>query len=501
MRIKTLRVKNFKSIADSGWLSMGHVNVFVGRNNSGKSALLMALASIQAGTSEDTVDELTRLRSAEFEIRMTVDDPTQAVRDLGGQDPEIVVSGVREQNQITISSGVSTSHGRWSGHEPAAPIYPILGRRRWKPYVRAINQPLMSEISSSMHNLTAKIQRLLSTNYPERERFQLACENVIGFVPDVITVGDGQVLGRYVDQHLSLDIEAMGEGVHSALGALATLFSAEHKLILFEEPETDLHPSALKALLDVLVEVSIRNQIFVTTHSHIVVSHLASAIDTCVFEVTSTRDDNGIDTTSISPTETTRERIRLLRALGNDASDLMIYDAWLILEESSLETLVREHLVPWFAPRLQGRLRSIASDGADDVEPRFVTYRRLVTFAHLDEHFHGRAWVILDDDEAGRRVVEKLKTKFKDWPPDRFSTHGIAALEDIYPGHVRASAGKKLDEIPKGSARQAAKTKMLDALLDWIATDEDEAKNWARTSLSMVLEVLREIEGVVTGDA
>ena len=50
MLFDTLRVKEFRSIADSGTLELGPVNLIVGRNNSGKSSLLRAVYFTQNGS-------------------------------------------------------------------------------------------------------------------------------------------------------------------------------------------------------------------------------------------------------------------------------------------------------------------------------------------------------------------------------------------------------------------------------------------------------------------
>ena len=45
MKLEKFRISNYRSIKDSGWIDVGQRTVFVGRNESGKSNLLLALRS------------------------------------------------------------------------------------------------------------------------------------------------------------------------------------------------------------------------------------------------------------------------------------------------------------------------------------------------------------------------------------------------------------------------------------------------------------------------
>ncbi|MDE0093482.1 MAG: AAA family ATPase [Gammaproteobacteria bacterium] len=61
---KSFRVQNYRNIVDSGWIELERVSAFVGRNESGKSALLKALHKFNPATKEpyDAVDEFPRDR-------------------------------------------------------------------------------------------------------------------------------------------------------------------------------------------------------------------------------------------------------------------------------------------------------------------------------------------------------------------------------------------------------------------------------------------------------
>ncbi|MGC1122289.1 MAG: AAA family ATPase [Candidatus Methanofastidiosia archaeon] len=66
-----------------------------------------------------------------------------------------------------------------------------------------------------------------------------------------------------------LPIRCMGTGTLEILYLLSKLALAEDKVILIEDPELHLHPSAQQEIRDYLIETSKKNQIILTTHSGI----------------------------------------------------------------------------------------------------------------------------------------------------------------------------------------------------------------------------------------
>lgn len=69
MRLEAFRVQNFKKVCDSGWVSCQDLTVFVGKNESGKSALFRGLSKLNPSDGEryDGLKEFPRRRyTAEF---------------------------------------------------------------------------------------------------------------------------------------------------------------------------------------------------------------------------------------------------------------------------------------------------------------------------------------------------------------------------------------------------------------------------------------------------
>lgn len=73
-------------------------------------------------------------------------------------------------------------------------------------------------------------------------------------------------------QPLELDAASMSDGTLRALAALVAAFQivlphGYPTLVAIEEPETALHPAAMRALVDALDEATLRTQVLLTTHS------------------------------------------------------------------------------------------------------------------------------------------------------------------------------------------------------------------------------------------
>lgn len=64
MKAKRFRIQNFRNIDDSGWILLDQVTAFVGRNESGKTALLKALHKFNPASPEpyDPMREFPRDR-------------------------------------------------------------------------------------------------------------------------------------------------------------------------------------------------------------------------------------------------------------------------------------------------------------------------------------------------------------------------------------------------------------------------------------------------------
>jgi predicted ATPase len=81
-----------------------------------------------------------------------------------------------------------------------------------------------------------------------------------------------RVAGGGLGQPLEFDAASMSDGTLRILAALVAAFQivlpyGSPSLVGIEEPETSLHPAAMRALVDALDEATLRTQVLLTTHS------------------------------------------------------------------------------------------------------------------------------------------------------------------------------------------------------------------------------------------
>ena len=142
------------------------------------------------------------------------------------------------------------------------------------------------QVSPNMQYLAAKLSRIGNSSFPGHARYDQTCNAILGFTVTAIPSESGQRPGLYLPNKETIPIDQMGEGVPNVVEFLADLALSDGKLFIVEEPENDIHPKALKALLDLIVESSKSNQFVVSTHSNIVLRHLGAIEGSRVYNVT-----------------------------------------------------------------------------------------------------------------------------------------------------------------------------------------------------------------------
>ncbi|MER5403564.1 AAA family ATPase [Streptomyces sp. NPDC002769] len=501
MKISRLRIRNWKSISDTDEMKLDAINVLLGRNNSGKSAFLHALHLLQDGSDVNGSNVRINEDLASIAVTFSSDDtPSDVARHLNKRNVPLTGSlGVR----IALTAAASNNYqceitglnvyGQppFESREPQNLFYTYFSRRKVPAFNRNVDRYSTINVATDLRNLVAKVNRLASADYVGFDEYTRLCLDVLGFRIGTYASEGGSQAGVSIGRHDHIPIEAMGEGVSSLLGLITDLCMAERNIFLIEEPENDVHPESLKSLLKVIVEKSRNNQFIVTTHSNIVARYLGAAPDSKMFSVDSAYAPGAVPTSLIREIESTPEaRMDVLRGLGYELSDFDLWDAWLILEESSAETVIT-NLIKWFVPRL-ARVRTLSANGVSKAIPVFEDFRRLFLFAHLEGQYRGRAWVVLDGDEPGKEVIEKLRATYKDWPEQNFQTWQHEDFEHYYPDRFRDQAAGVL-ALPHDKKRHA-KNALTRTIKTWIKENPEVAKSEFEQSAAEIITFLRNVD-------
>ena len=297
-----------------------------------------------------------------------------------------------------------------------------------------------------------------------------------------------------IEDETIIPVTTMGEGIINILAFLVHLSSATGKLFLMEEIENDLHPAALKRLLDFIISKSQKNQFIISTHSNIVVRHLGTALNSKLFSVEMKLEDgSGIPTSTCQPVaDNPEDRIHLLESLGYEPFDFYLWKGYLILEESTAERLIRDFFVPFLVPNLQGKLKTIAAQGVTDVEARLSDLMRLFVFIHTAPQYKERAWVAVDGGAKGDELVSNLRQNFKSWPEQHFRCFKAKNFEEYYPAQFQPKASE-IFSMAKGLPKQQAKGKLAEEVLQWALDHQQEAKAEFASRAKEILDFLNEI--------
>jgi hypothetical protein len=508
MRVSSIEISNIKSFEDSGVINLDkRMNILIGPNNAGKSVIIKALyflQDIQALSVED-------IRRGESEGKIVI----------GLEDIDVVqyqqiyhaTEGFLSKVHITISSssnkpnkdmlvinqdGASVGTGALSQSEPNNYIYPFLAKRKVMIYDTSVNLDSQNAVPENLHLLTAKINRIADQHYELNKTYEAACKDIIGFSLSTVAIPSGQIVGLPIGKYGSIPITAMGEGIPHLLGLINDLCLAENKLFLIEEPENDIHPKALKHLLDLIIQKSDSNQFVISTHSHIVMQHLGSIENSKIHYIN--RDETKPIPTALYREIGTdpEERRAVLEELGYEMTDYGLWSSWLILEESSAERIINDFLIPQFAPKLKGRLRTIAAHCVDNVPIKFEDFNKLFLFTHRASMYKNKAWVVVDNGNRGNEIIEKLKEKYVPggWKEEQFRLFSKEDFEEYYPEDFQDEVTRILQK-PDGQHKQEEKRKLLNSVLEYIKKDEQTAREAFGKSAREVIKLLQEIEKVL----
>lgn len=495
MNITYLKLFDYRSFEGTNPIIFDQINILIGANNSGKSTVLKAIHLLQTGGTDIYADIRKGADYSTIELGVdNVKNVSSWPRDFSGHGVAqlLLTANTVPAFSVSMQNGNHISVSQVTNTEPHNLIVPFFSKRKTVSYNEDVRSQYSYIVDSSMHNLAARLSRVSNPSFPKYEFYKKACEEILGFVVSSIPSDNGQRPGAYMPNLERLYIDQMGEGVANIVFLLSNLAVSENKIFLIEELENDLHPKALKALLNLIIESAKTNQFFISTHSNIVVRHLAAEPESKLFNIT-IEDNSNPPKASVAEVERTPEaRLSVLRDLGYSFSDFELWDGWLILEESSAERIIRDYLIPWFAPKLS-RIRTLAVGGTSKVEPTFEDFLRLVRFTHLEEAYKNKAWVFVDGDESGKEIIVRLKTSYKSWDASRFQCFDNAQFENYYPEFFIDQVQSVL-AIEDRKSKKEAKLKLLNDVKAWLDEDKSRGKEALKESAKEIITHLKNIE-------
>jgi predicted ATPase len=343
MWIKAFRLQNFSSFHDTGEITLARgFNIFAGQNNSGKSAMLRALSLDVAGNPHRSPDayrdsdlpksrleidiaiqatELVRRlnvagKKAFFPVAERTPGETRKLNNLLLSDEDIVLRFVKNpghavanrekssirgfegnpntsgvlveysDNRLEIKNQISTENlFEVFSEDGDAPIFYFsperlnIGRQQFstenKLNANASNLPaVLAYLQGSRGDIFRKIERHL-------------VELMSGVAKISVTPAEGNNFEILVwpqedtsRSELSFSLASSGTGVGQLLAILTAVVSVDQAVVIIDEINTFLHPTASKGLISLLRSEYPQHQYIISTHSSDV---LSSAVSDRVF--------------------------------------------------------------------------------------------------------------------------------------------------------------------------------------------------------------------------
>lgn len=503
MKLVSVSVENYRSIAKASKIHLGQSTILVGPNNEGKSNILRALVTgMNVLTAQRRSAYGPADRNARLVTRRWYDWKKDYPVHLQGKNPngmsiitfefqlgpdeltafqETIKSTLNGTLPLRISLGAKsykiTVHKQGPGSKVLSAksegIAAFVANRLDLEYIPAVRtaesaRPIVERmVARELMKLegndeyNAALNKVAELQAPLLQTLSTTIrETLVKFLPDVREVRvDISQEDRYralrraceivVDDGSPTLLEYKGDGVQSlaALGimrhASETGARGRNLVIAIEEPESHLHPRAIHEFKEVLLELAEKHQVILTTHNPLFVDRV------------NIRTNILVNNAKARPARSVEE---VRETLGVRAADNLRHAELVLVVEGEEDRGALTALIRYASNRLDAALKSgsLTLDslgGAGNLPYKLSLLRDSLCLCHC----------FLDDDDAGRSAFERARV-------DGLVTHASvhfsscqgkteAEIEDLYDPAVytavlKNSYGVSLDHPSFKSARK-----------------------------------------------
>jgi putative ATP-dependent endonuclease of OLD family len=493
VKIKTIRISNFRSIANAEFDTVGF-NVFVGQNNHGKTNLFQAVEWFysakgeigqirnvsQAADSEVSVeivfsgvqdglnqithsDNQTKLRTIlgdldEMRIRRTSEAPKERfifhpARNEWKKQPCGADSAFN--NCIPRFEFVEATKNLKDvgGYKSTSPIGKMLGGvlteileadqnyREFREKFEALFGSETSAVRSRLTELGNAVQTHLAKQFPDCTAVDFAVEEPA--FDDLL-----KNFSTRLDDGVNTTAEEKGDGMQRALMLAIIKTYADRRreealgrsfIFFIDEAELHLHPTAQRQLKEALLELADgHDQVFVNTHSSVLLAddHQSQR----VFRVH--KEVQGLTTVESVNSGTAKYEV-VYELLGGSPADILLPSNFLIVEGCSEQEFLKAIIRRFYGEKPP--IHVLAANGDDEKQRQ--SYGRLNDTLHTlggAPIYRDKLVILLDQPDGPDK-----QARFKEFKRQNYNlvtrsqlvelqVHG---LEDYYPADLRAATG------------------------------------------------------------
>lgn len=252
--LDSLHIKNFRCFEDLTIPSLGRVNLIVGKNNSGKSTLLEAVAVFAQGGSTKSIKNLLNKRHEFFNGAIYQDNKKNII--IKGDEEILSLFTEYDENIGEIyTSEKSLCDQNYDIREHQRPFALIDSQlahendlaQQWDTAYLDSEEHIVKDILTIFN---ADITNVIFVQSPEKKDERVAVLKIKG-------------------KAKAVPLKAMGEGVSRILQIFLSALKAKNGFLLIDEFENGLHYSIQEEVWEKLFKLAkeLDIQVFATTHS------------------------------------------------------------------------------------------------------------------------------------------------------------------------------------------------------------------------------------------
>lgn len=301
--IESIEIKNYKVLDSIEVENLAQINIFVGKNNCGKTSLLeaiflnfqpsnpMNIVSVvsnfirQIQVSHDNLDyffnqlDMTKpikITSSYNHQKMhlqitpkTTNDFTQILpNDINPNDINMDIDKVLDKKTGAYITGLNFDI-QFNGSPAVRSSFDI--RRNNINNVIQVDYPSFSGMIFPSHMALMDAASILARlRILKKEQELLAYLQILDEKIQGIEVINGEIMIDLADMPKKISLNTMGEGLKKYLAILASVIVGEYKYICIDEIENGLHFESMHKLLESVIKLAQKTdiQLFVSTHSY-----------------------------------------------------------------------------------------------------------------------------------------------------------------------------------------------------------------------------------------
>jgi len=303
MRFGLIEINNFRGIKQARLDNLADINIFIGKNSTGKSAILEAIYLVSSNFTydwvfypafvriiekrgwtlerfEDICEELKfkyerspiiKVDKRAFRIEVLEDTHSDWFENISRTKP----SFVKRKKCVTFDTFENTTNEWYCSQvvwvaENKLDAYVLHGKEFKDEFEKEVFRKTILVDESFLRDLkqTAKIFEKLV----DIRGYKIKSDLLRGLrrkYPQIMDLDVKQNVLRLIFEDFSITLPSVADGIKSCLVASMVTCILDNGVLCFEEPENHLHPSLQKLYASYIVSSAknLKNQIFISTHS------------------------------------------------------------------------------------------------------------------------------------------------------------------------------------------------------------------------------------------